>query len=74
MSGQERGGSVRKYCLWGWRPGYIQIGSEFDRAVQRMHLDFAALRKAVGRALLPHLRALVDNLASVAADLRRPPK
>jgi hypothetical protein len=59
-----------RYCLWGWRRGYIQIGGDLDRGMQRMLTDVYGAARQIGGRLLPVVEALAREVAAVVTALR----
>lgn len=61
--------SQGRYCAWGWREGWVQIGSPEDRYLQQvagMAANFERLGSQVGEALLSPFQRLAAELAGVA--------
>jgi hypothetical protein len=56
-------GDTMKYCLWGHRPGYVQVGSDIDRALQRHKGAVVSMQLAIGSALAPVLQRVAADLS-----------
>jgi hypothetical protein len=65
---------AKRYCLWGWRRGYIQIGSPTDRRIQielRMVADLDRLMAEIGSRLMAPVKRVVAEMSEIAATLGR---
>jgi hypothetical protein len=62
----------RRFCLWGARRDYVQVGSSEDALIQTMRELAANYRRtleAAGVALTPVVQAIGDVAAHVAAEV-----
>ena len=63
-----------RYCLWGGREDWVQVGSSTDRRLQamaRMTANVERLGLALARAMLPAIERAGEALREFAAAIER---